>query len=190
MTRIKFTDSRHWEFPEFTQQDVDLLIAYNRVKKFRVTKPEQLKAGIFVEVRNTPAFDNCLVEVVKLNGYAMMTSGSYPSMRFHNAVTFCEKGSTYKDNSSKLWRVPKHGSWKQRQKAADGGIYVTSLVGHWMTFRYNAKIMEFIELLKKADRFQQYCIIRGVEYTEDNYTSWKMGIEIDRNYDDYIQESL
>lgn len=190
MTRTKFTDSRHWEFPEFTQQDVNLLVAYNRVKKFRVTKPEQLKAGIFVEVRDTTAFDNCLVEVVKLNGYAMMSSGSYPLMRFHNTITFREKRSTYNDNASSLWRIPEQGSWKQRQKRALGGIYVSSLVGYWMTFHYNAKVKEFIELLKKADRFQQHCIIKGVEYTEDNYATWKMRIEMDRDYDDYIENHV
>lgn len=190
MTRTKSNHSRHWEFPEFNQQNVDLLVAYNRVKKFRVTKLEQLKAGVFVEVRDTPAFDNCLVEVVQLNGYPMISSGKHGSMRFHNTITFREKGSTYKDNASKLWRVPEHGTWKQRQKAADGGVYVSSLIYQWMTFHYNTKVMQFIELFKKADRFQQHCIIKRVEYTENNYLDWKLQIEMDRDYDDHFQESL
>lgn len=189
MTRTRVNTNRYWDFPEFTHQDMDLVMAYLRVKKHRISKASDLKAGLIVNVRDTVMLNNCLVEVLMLKGYAMKSDGrSTSSMRFHNVRTCCNKPSRLGGDSNSLWSVNGPIVTKKQMKKAMGGAYVSSLICDWMTFHYNADVMQFIRKLEKADRFQQHCIIKNKAYTKDNYDAWIVSVESDREFDEFMAE--
>lgn len=189
MTRNTVNTKHYWDFPEFTHQDMDLFLAYQRVKKHRINKASDLKAGLVVNVRDTVMLDNCLVEVLMLKGYAMKTTGSLKSMRFHNVQTCRNKPSRFSVDVNSLWHPGKNGIFKSKKdkKGAHGGVYVSSLIRDWMTLHYNTEVMQFIRMLQKADRFQQHCIIKNEAYTKDNYDSWVLEVESDRDFDESIR---
>ena len=177
-TRTHSTKSKHWDFPKFTFQDQNLLEAYHRVMKFQLTKPCDVKAGIVVNVRDTYMLQNCLVETVVLKGYAMKDSSGV--MKFHDAEV-CRKLSHF-HNSAALWTTQHNLPIKSKaqKKEAIGGVGVDSLIKRWMSFNYNAKVIEFTKLLEKADRFQQHCIIKGKPYNEQTYQNWVEMVDYDR----------
>lgn len=56
---------------EFSHQDMDLVMAYNRIRKFEVKKKEDLKHGMYINVRETIALGNIICPIIRLDGRYM-----------------------------------------------------------------------------------------------------------------------
>ena len=143
----------HDQTVTFTHQDQDLLEAYHRVKRFQIKNTKDLK-GLIVNVRPTCMLENCLVAVYSLCGKPKKTRwGAFVFEKTIELTPSNYKGYKYKTQ-------------KERQ-------YVGTLIHDNISFRYNSKVLAFIEKLTKADRFQQECVLRNIEYTEMNFYEYR-----------------
>lgn len=165
--------NERYKYEEFTHQDIDLLMAYNAIKRFKITKEKDLKAGLYVNVRETLSLDNILVITLWLDGKPSKIKGI--GMRFSNARSINNGRGLY-HNDHRLFSFGTidviHLSRKKRVKHMSGGIYVGTLIGYNICFRYNSAVVEFVKMLKKAPRFQQHCIINELPYTPETYDNY------------------
>ncbi|WP_396190399.1 hypothetical protein [Flavobacterium sp.] len=145
----------HGQTVTFTHQDQDLLEAYHRVKRFQIKNMKDLK-GLIVNVRATYMLENCFVGVYSLCGKPRkMPSGLGKESRF---FAF-EKYTQLSPNNVRGRVTAKSGNF----------LSVGTLIGYNISFKHNSKVLAFVEKLKKADRFQQECILKNKEYTELNF---------------------
>ncbi len=154
-------------------------MAYNKVRKFQVRSPVDLKAGTYINCRETMALSNMFVVVVKLNGRAIMVNSKI-GMKFPKAVTL---GSEY-DTCTPWLSIdkPVDVSRKKLSRIQHGGMFSETMVntrgfGTNISFHYNSKTKAFVELLKKASRFQQHCIFFNCAYSQKEYDSFKEYVE-------------
>lgn len=133
-----------WQPEPFTKQDMDLVLEYNRIKKFEV-KEKDLGAGSFINVRETLSMDNSLAIYVELKGVT----------RDHGGIM---KGHRIIDGSDS-------SPWTQKfEDQKKPTMFVGTLVHHNRTFKYNTKTKQFFDRLLKAGRFQQHCILKNKSY--------------------------
>lgn len=150
----------HNQTVTFTHQDQDLLEAFHKVKRFLIKDVKGLQ-GPIINVRGTPALENCYIEPLFINGRPELNKGEFAnsgSLVFKNCVR-------YYDRPDCLHRVKEE--------------YVSVLIGYHISFKYNTKVKAFLEKLKQADRFQQHCIINNVEYTLDNFKAYESSVLFD-----------
>lgn len=144
----------------FTHQDQDLLEAFHKVKRFLINDVKKLQ-GFVINVRSTPGLDNCLTETIRIGGRPTLKKGRFVTagtMVFSNCVAY------YNNDQPTCYKTEE---------------YVDTLIGYHITFKYNSKVKAFLEKLRQADRFQQHCIINNVEYTLDNFNSYKSNVFFD-----------
>ena len=58
-------------------------------------------------------------------------------------------------------------------------MFVGTLIKYNAAFKFNFKVIEFIKKLKKADRFQQECIINERPYTEEEFERYRAMVKSD-----------
>lgn len=146
----------------FTHQDQDLLEAFHKVKRFLIKDVKGLQ-GLVINVRGTQALDNCLIEVLCINGRPQVKRGRFVepgALVFKNCLNF-----------------PQCAGYTTRVTEE----YVSVLIGYHISFKYNTKVKTFLEKLKQADRFQQHCIINNVEYTLANFEAYRSSVLFDMN---------
>ena len=175
--------------PVFGKQDVELLLAYHRVKRFQIKNEKDLRDGTVVNVRETIALKNCLIAVIRLHGYR--TKASY-NLGLIYRDSFTLKQSSAPVNAANVvewYRAPvgktPFASKKERRGLLFGDIHCDTLLKQNISFKYNTKVMQFLELLAKADRFQQHCILNNKKYTLDNYHKWTEIVLLERNAPNY-----
>lgn len=142
----------------FTQQDKELLAAYRRIQKFRMRKNKDIKAGWVINIRETHALDNAWVEVMRVDGRPRKDTS--PNCRF--------------------WIIDQ---LKQREYSADY-IHCATLIDYNHGYKLNAKTQAFGEMLKRADRFQQYCILTESPYTQETFNDWREHMQWNKHSDE------
>jgi len=178
--------NERYKYEEFTHQDIDLLMAYNKIKRFKITKEKDLKAGLYVNVRETLSLDNILVDTLWLDGKPSMKRGI--GMRFSNARSTSSGRGSY-HNTYRLFSFGStdvsHIGRKKRVKRMGGGAYVGTLIEYNICFRDNSAVVEFVKMLKKAPRFQQHCIINELPYTLETYDNYAEEVSFREFTDSY-----
>lgn len=144
----------------FTHQDQDLLEAFHKVKRFLIKDVKGLR-GLVINVRSTQALPNCYIQTFQINRKPEVKKGA-----------FVEPGSLVLKNC-----ISFYDGFEPRGRPTDE--HVSVLIGYHITFKYNSKVLAFLEKLKQADRFQQYCIINSVEYTLDNFKAYESSVMFD-----------
>lgn len=163
----------------FAPLPVDLLVAYNKVKRFRINTVKQLKAGVVINVRAPLTFNNLLIFVYKLSGYPVKaTHGGLKFLKVH------ELGEAYKYSAEKYANIG-HCTKKALKENIVIGEYVSTLILDNASFQYNAKVIEFLKLLEDADRFHQHCIINNKPVTPDECDRWNDSVLFERGYNAY-----
>lgn len=139
----------------FTTQDLELLKAYRRIQKFRIKKPEDVKAGWIYNVRYTHAMEDVLCMKMNLLGKPKMTEW-IPGRR--NLKVARRRINRFEDSVAYE--------------------HVSTLIAYNQSYRLNSKVEEFVKLLKAADRFQQYCILKDKPYDADVFLDWEVRLVI------------
>ena len=182
--RNKSKDNGKYIVEPFTHQDMSLVLAYNRIRKFEIKKAKDLKHGVVINVRETLALNNMLIEIVRLDAKAVKTGGSYRCMKFARASSVFPASETIVDHFNRSCIYAVHGIGQTLHKrGADkkvkssryalGGIYVDTLLRNGnRVFKYNTKVRQFFELLQEYPRFQQHCILANVPYTHGEYNKF------------------
>lgn len=135
-----------------TEPDQKLIEAYHKVKRFQITNMKDLK-GLIINVRDTIAHPTPAKSIYKLGGKPEKIA------LFGNEKAFAFKNATPVIESDQDWFFP----------PKPYRVFVGDLIEHNMSFKYNSKVKAFIEVLNKADKFQQYCLINGKPYTEESF---------------------
>lgn len=167
-----------YEVEEFSHQDMDLVMAYNRIRKFEVKKKEDLKHGIYLNARETIAFRNIYCPIIRLNGRYMR--GKTLKSLIH--VRASQIGETYDSYKVVKDGVALKGKQAERhyfggEGYVGGGVHVDTMIWGNRSFRYNTKVVQFFELLKTYPRFQQHCILSNKAYTRENYDQFVSDVE-------------
>lgn len=149
-----------WQPEPFTKQDIELVLAYNRIRKFEITR-KTLGAGAIINVRETLSLDNSLIEYMVLGGVP----------RDHGGVmkNFEIIGRKYYLKDYEI---------------------VSTLVGHNRSFHYNSKTKKFFDRLLKAGRFQQHCILKNKSYHPIAYESFCDYVKFIHEDDRLFEESM
>lgn len=194
--RNKSKDNGKYIVESFTHQDMSLVLAYNRIRKFEIKKAKDLKHGVIVSVRETLSLRNIYVEVMQLDGKAVRAGWSYPSM------VFARVSPVYPASEAMLKRPRDYCQYAVRvnhkpvyKRAADkrmksseitlGGMHVSTLLRYGnRAFKYNTKVKQFFELLKEYPRFQQHCILSNVPYTQEEYDKFVSEVQDTKMFDD------
>lgn len=153
---------------DITEPDQKLIDAYHKVKRFQITNMKDLK-GLIINVRDMLAFPTAAVTIYKLSGKPEKIF-LYPNERvfgFKKVTALMENGQN--------WFLP----------AKPRRVFVDDLIKHNISFKYNSKVRAFIELLNKADKFQQHCLINGKPYTEVSFQHFTW-----LNYDHFVISSF
>lgn len=163
---------------EFSHQDMDLVMAYNRIRKFEVKKKEDLKHGMYINVRETIALDNIICPIIRLDGRYMRDK----TLKSLIHVRACEVGQKYDSYKVRKDGVELKGKQAERHKLkteayVGGGMFVDTMIRGNRSFRYNTKVVQFFELLKTYPRFQQHCILSNKAYTRENYDQFVSDVE-------------
>ena len=167
--------NKAYQCEPFDREDVDLLVAFNRVKKFLIKDPRDLKAGqLVLNVRETLAFENIMIVPMWIDSKPIAGVCNiglfYPYAR---SVDMLE--GKYR-NDLCIWRAGKGSDYKplsrRELKHCQGGVFVGTLMHYNLCFHYNTKVKQFLEMLKKAPRFQQHCIFENKPYTHGNYVAF------------------
>lgn len=157
----------------FSKQDMELVSAYRRIQKFRIKTPSQLAAGWIVNIRNTPALGNAYIEPMLLIGKP-----------FYSDEPLFGKRSSY---DLKVNR--KNCVARLYLKDELGQEFVGTLIDYNQSYKYNSKVKHFCDLLLKADRFQQYCILKNKQYTQLNFDIWRTNMRMEKGCDDsFLQD--
>lgn len=153
----------------FTHQDQDLLEAFHKVKRFLIKDVKGLQ-GLVINVRGTPALENCWVEALYINGRPRVKKGKFVSkgtLIFKNCVTCAPN-------------LP--------DKYRKNDVYVDTLITYHVCFKYNSKVKAFLEKLRQADRFQQHCIINNVQYTLYNFEAYLQAVLFDMQISEWTSD--
>lgn len=151
----------------FTHQDQDLVEAYNRVKRFRIRNMKDLDGkGLVVNLRSTYALSNCWWDVYQLNGKPR----KYRSRR----------------QTSPSYVYDKAPRMQYERLVISPRMFVNTLILYNATFKFNFKVIEFIKKLKKADRFQQECIINERPYTEEEFERYRAMVDLESIHDQFF----
>ena len=141
----------------------DLQEAYRKIKRFQITNRQDLKAGLYVNVRNTLALDNSLVVYIQVNGVpTKRVVGGYQSYVFRSALEIRRTNDPVSDFNPYALRTHRNGR-------EYGGAFVNTLIEHNIAFKHNAKVINFVNRLQAAPRFHQYCIIAGAPFNFDTF---------------------
>lgn len=183
--RNKSKDNGKYIVEPFTHQDMSLVLAYNRIRKFEIKKKEDLKHGVYVNVRETIALRNIYCPVIRLDG-RYMDDGCNGWLIHIRASQLTDQYDTYSvtRNGVKL-----KGKQAERHKLktdgyVGGGMYVDTMIRHNRSFKYNTKVVQFFELLKTYPLFQQHCILNNKAYTRENYDEFVNYVEDQKAQED------
>lgn len=170
-----------YEVEEFSHQDMDLVMAYNRIRKFEVKKKEDLKHGMYLNARETIALRNIYCPIIRLDGRYMRDK----TLKSLIHVRACEVGQKYDSYKVRKDGVELKGKQAERHKLkteayVGGGMFVDTMIRGNRSFRYNTKVVQFFELLKTYPRFQQHCILNNKAYTRENYDQFVSDVEYEQ----------
>lgn len=200
--RNKSKDNGSYIVEPFTHQDMSLVEAYGRIRKFEIKKAKDLKHGVIVSVRETLSLRNIYVEVMRLDGKAVRAGGKHPSMKFARV------SPVYPASEAMVKRTHRYCQYGVRvdgepvyKRAADkrmksseftlGGIHVDTLLGYGnRAFKYNTKVKQFFELLKEYPRFQQHCILANVPYTQKEYDKFVSEVQDTEMFDESFSRMI
>ncbi len=143
---------------EFTTQDTELLAAFNRVRRFLIKDKKDLR-GTIINVRDTHTLNNVFIQNIRLKGVPVK----------------------YRGESFSAWMITHKNTYRGVTKGET--IFVNTLIGYNISFQYNGKVLAFLELLKKADRFQQHCIINNKPYNEKTWDDYCQMVWLDKESD-------
>ena len=130
-----------------TVQDMDLILAHNRIKKFQVKSLKDLKAGYYIDIRVSLYYIDIYSTVIKLCGKPNKRN-IFNSLRFDHAYRI----SDLKSNDS--YRA----------------VYFSDyLLGSNNLFKYNSKVKDFVKLLRIKSAFQCYCIFNNKPYNKKTH---------------------
>jgi hypothetical protein len=188
--------NKPYECEPFGSQDIELVLAFNKVKKFMIKDPKDLKAGqLFINVRETLALDNIMVVPVWVDGkpIAVANADFNTGLRYPHARSVDNLKGKYR-NDLAIWAAGKGENYipktRKELKHCQGGIYAGTLMRHNLCFRYNTKVKQFMEMLKRAPRFQQHCILKDVPYTRQEYSEFVSDMEMRKFYDHTVHNEL
>lgn len=155
----------------FTKQDQELSNAYRRIQKFRIKSAKQLKAGWMANVRETISLENAFVDKYLVVGKPFR----------------CESLTNGLERTVLKMKVcPKVELLKGRHisETFPSDEYVDTLISHNQGYKLNSKVQYFLDLLLKADRFQQHCILNGAAYTQKEFKLWRKKCLDEQEYHD------
>ena len=186
MRQLEKLSTSPYHVEEFSHQDMDLVMAYNRIRKFEIKKKEDLKHGVYVNVRETIALCNIYCPIIRLDG-------RYKQFRDDKNlihIRASQLNDQYDAYSVRRDGVKLKGKQAERHKLKTagyvvGGVYVATMIGYNRSFKYNTKVVQFLELLKTYPRFQQHCILNNKAYTRDNYNEFVNYVE-DQKAQEYV----
>lgn len=158
----------------FSKQDMELVRAYQRIQKFRIKTPSQLAAGWIVNIRNTQSLRNAMVEPMLLIGKP-----------FYSYEPLFGKRSSFDLTVNR-----KHCDARLYLKDKFSQEFVGTLIDYNQSYKYNSKVKNFCDLLLKADRFQQYCILENNQYTQLNFDNWRTDMRMEKKYDGSFLQDL
>lgn len=158
----------------FNKQDMELVRAYQRIQKFRIKTPSQLAAGWIFNIRNTQALGNAMVEPMLLIGKPF----------YSDEPLFGKRSSIDLKVNRKYYGARLYLKDGLRQE------FVGTLIGYNQSYKYNSKVKNFCDLLLKADRFQQYCILENKQYTQLNFDNWRTDMHMEKKCDDSFLQDL
>jgi len=143
----------------FTKQDQELLAAFRRIQKFRIKRISQLKHGWHYNIRCTMALSNAFTEKFLVTGTPHRDK-DYCSKPFPWIATLAEKHERFKGNY-----VPQDSPVT---------IYADTLFHYNHAYKLNSKVEKFVEMLIRADRFQQWCLLEDRPYTRDEFEDFRL----------------
>ena len=185
--------NKAYQCEPFSHQDVGLLMAFNRVKKFLIKDPRDLKAGqLVLNVRETLSLRNSIIVPMWIDGkpvaYDCNVGLFYPYARSVDKL----KGK-YR-NDLHIWRAGKGTNYKplsrRELKHCHGGVFVGTLMQYNLCFHYNTKVKQFLEMFQKASRFQQHCIFKNKPYTHGNYVAFTDHLCELEEHDKYCHDAV
>lgn len=142
----------------FTKQDQELLAAFRRIQKFRIKRVSQLKHGWYYNIRCTMALPNAYTEKYLVTGTPRRDK-DYCSKPFPWIVAVAEKHERFK------------GNYIPQDKPVT--TYADTLFSYNHAYKLNSKVEHFVELLIRADRFQQWCLLEDRPYTRDEFEDFR-----------------
>lgn len=184
--RNKSKDNGKYQVEAFTHQDMSLVEAYGRIRKFEAKNKEDLKHGMYINVRETIALDNIICPIIRLDGRYMRDK----TLKSLIHVRACEVGQKYDSYKVRKDGVELKGKQAEHHKLkteayVGGGMFVDTMISYNRSFKYNTKVVQFFELLKTYPRFQQHCILNNKAYTRDNYDEFVNYVE-DQKAQEYL----
>lgn len=155
----------------FTEQDMELVSAYRRIQKFRIKSVKQLKAGWIANVRETISLENAFIQKY------LVVGKPYRCESLTNSL----EGTVLKVKVCPNVELLK-GRYICETFPSDE--YINTLIEHNQGYKMNSKVQHFLDLLLKADRFQQHCVLNGAAYTEKEFKLWRKKCLDEREYND------
>lgn len=185
--------NKPYQCEPFSQQDVDLVMAFNRVKKFLIKDPRDLKAGqLVINVRETLSLKDIMIALMWIDSKPF-AAASKVGLFYPYARSVDKLEGKYK-NEMTLWRIGKGTNYEPKSrkelKHCQGGVFVGTLMEYNLCFHYNTKVKQFLEMFKKASRFQQHCIFKNKQYTLDNYNAFVDHLSDLEEYDKFCYEAV
>lgn len=175
-TRFSWADTPN--MIEFSPLPIDLLLAKQRVAKFRLTHHLQIRARPIIVVRDTPLLTSAFSEKAHLFGRASKLRGrcEYISNTFawdRHIRLYHPHSLAYRISSSDGGQA----SATPINKRHKDGYYFPALTSTFFgennhTYLLNHKTNEFVQKVKAASRWHQFCLLTDTDSTPKNHKKW------------------
>lgn len=149
--------SNDWEIPAFVTltKDVELFAEFKRLNRFKMG--HNPVAGFYTQVTFSKSMDNMMFHTHQLIGVA------------HKYKNYEKRSCKSRDNHplNEKW-IREYTYTFYNEKKVNYG-FEGDMIKHNIAYKSNARVTNFFEKLSKRDRFTQYCIIRGKEWSQETY---------------------